>query len=213
MRKYLILMILVFSIAIIGCTSEKIEGSDNQVGENSNVVTASTQEMFLEDVSYTIDTEKSVLKWHGEKIVGNSHDGTVPIKSGYFMSQSGEFSGEFVMDMKAMTADGDGILNHLKSADFFDVENYPESILSVKNIKYESGEYIVVADLTIIGVTNEITFPVNFEESGNTLIADAKFSIDRTRWGIEYSSGSIFSELGDKAIRDNIDYQLELVFN
>ena len=44
-------------------------------------------------------------------------------------------------------------------------------------------------------------------------MANAEFSIDRTRWGIEYSSGTIFAELGDKAIRDNIDYRLELVFN
>ena len=49
---------------------------------------------------------------------------------------------------------------HLKSADFFDVEKYPEIAFRSKAVKAEDGELKVKGDLTIHGVTREVTLTV-----------------------------------------------------
>jgi hypothetical protein len=49
-------------------------------------------------------------------------------------------------------------------------------------------------------------------EENNILSAKADFVIDRTKWDIKYGSGSFFKEMGDKAIKDEIIFSLDLKF-
>ena len=70
----------------------------------------------------------------------------------------------------------------------------------------------VTGDLTLVGKTNEIMFTASpiIDESGAEVHAD--ILIDRTRWGINFDSGSIFTDLGDKAIKDEVGISLDLHF-
>lgn len=53
--------------------------------------------------------------------------------------------------------------NHLRSADFFDVEKFPTITFESTGISSKSDEeYDVAGDLTIHGVTRQITLPVSF---------------------------------------------------
>jgi len=49
---------------------------------------------------------------------------------------------------------------HLKSADFLDVEHYPEIRFKSTRIERDGDEYIVHGDLTIRGVTKEVPLKV-----------------------------------------------------
>lgn len=58
---------------------------------------------------------------------------------------------------------------HLRSADFFDVEKYPEITFRSKDVRgaiQEGGAFEVVGDLTIHGVTREVTLEASFEGTG-----------------------------------------------
>ena len=59
--------------------------------------------------------------------------------------------------------------------------------------------------------TNEISF-LAIVENTDSLNIQAQLDIDRTKWGITYGSGSFIEDLGDKAIKDEISYDLNLVF-
>ena len=50
---------------------------------------------------------------------------------------------------------------HLKSADFFDVENHPEMTLVSKKVKKKGDSYQVLFDLTIRGTTQEVPMTVD----------------------------------------------------
>lgn len=155
---------------------------------------------------------ESKLSWSGEKIVGNPHTGTVDIESGYLLFGE-QTTGEFIIDMTTIS-DDDGserLVSHLKNEDFFDVEKHPNSVFMINSITGEGNEKTITGDLTIKGVTNEISFPAVLE-IGDVIHMIAEFEIDRTRWGIAYNSGSIFSDLGDRAIKDMIEYKVNLVF-
>lgn len=57
--------------------------------------------------------------------------------------------------------------NHLRSADFFDVENYPYLTFTSKRVSAaDATNAKVVGDLTIRGVTKEVTLDVEFGGSG-----------------------------------------------
>ena len=53
---------------------------------------------------------------------------------------------------------------HIKSADFFEVEKYPTMTYRSTGIRVEDGEYIVDGDLTLKGVTKSV--PLHLELNG-----------------------------------------------
>ncbi|HEY2641124.1 MAG TPA: YceI family protein [Streptosporangiaceae bacterium] len=53
---------------------------------------------------------------------------------------------------------------HIKSADFFEVETYPTMTYRSNGIKVEDGEYVLEGDLTLKGVTR--TVPLKLELQG-----------------------------------------------
>ncbi len=159
-----------------------------------------------------INVKTSQIKWEGKKVVG-SHDGTINFKSGSITTNNGKLTGgTFKVDMTSLVvtdlAAGQGkekLEGHLKSDDFFGVENHKESSLVFKKVKdLGNNKYQVTADLTIKGQTK----PVEFEATFSGKEGMAKVTIDRTLYDIKYGSGSFFDNLGDKAI--NNDFTLDI---
>jgi polyisoprenoid-binding protein YceI len=73
------------------------------------------------------------------------------------------------------------LTNHLRSEDFFDVEQHPTAKFESSNIT--AGE--VTGTLTLLGNTKEITFPAEVKIDGNNLEVRASFKIDRTEFGMD----------------------------
>jgi len=98
---------------------------------------------------------------------------------------------------------------HLKSADFFGTDKYATSTLVFKTVASKGNNvYTVTADLTIKDKTNPVTFDLTVK--GNT--ASAALKVDRTKYDIKYGSGSFFDNLGDKAIDNEFELKVALVF-
>ncbi|MEA2519552.1 MAG: hypothetical protein QOF49_1632 [Chloroflexota bacterium] len=83
---------------------------------------------------------------------------------------------------------------HLRSADFFDVEKFPEVIVRFDGVEpVKDDQYRVTADLTIRDVTKPVQFDVehvgetkNFQ--GNRHIAfTAKATLNREDWGLNWN--------------------------
>lgn len=162
-----------------------------------------------------VDASKSSINWLAKKVTGQ-HNGTVNIKDGALVFKGKKLvGGTFTSDMTSLTSTdltGDWLakLNgHLKSDDFFGVEKFPTSTLVFKTIGAKAKDvYTVTADLTIKGITNPVTFDLTV--SKNT--ASTTLTIDRTKYDIKYGSKSFFESIGDKAIYDNFDLTVSLVF-
>ena len=159
-----------------------------------------------------LDTKASSLKWTGSKITGKSHFGRLSFKEGEIVEQDGKWTGgSFVVDMGSMTVDdiqgrgAEKLLKHLKDPDFFDVKNFPTATLKIKSV---SGNE-VTAVMTILDKSNEVKFSYKKEEGA--YVGQMKF--DRTKYGVTYKSGSIFANLGDKVIRDEIQIDFSIQSN
>jgi polyisoprenoid-binding protein YceI len=93
------------------------------------------------------------------------------------------------------TPDRDG---HLRSADFFDVENFGEITFSSTRVERrnddEADVWEITGDLTIKGVTKEITIP--FEQTGSArdpfgnlrVGFEGSTTINRKDWGLTWNA-------------------------
>ncbi len=169
--------------------------------------------------TFKVDVAKSNLKWVGKKVTGQ-HYGSVKLSQGGLTFDNGNFvGGAFNINMTTIDVQdipaaqgGDKLLGHLKSDDFFGTDKFTTATLIVKSVSAKgNNQYDVKADLTIKGVTNEVSFPATVTVAGGTATAVAKFAVDRTKYGIKYGSGSFFDNLGDKAISNEFEMEINLV--
>ena len=162
-----------------------------------------------------INTEKSILKWIGEKITTSQHSGSLNFKSGEMTIKDGlVVSGNFIVDMTSISVEdisGSGkkrLEGHLKSDDFFSVDKHDKALLSIKGSKKTDKGFLVDANLTIKDLTHPIQFNMVSIEGGYN--ADLVF--DRSKYNVRFRSGSFFENLGDKLIIDDIVLSSELRF-
>lgn len=169
--------------------------------------------------THSVNPAKSSLKWLAKKVTGQ-HDGTVNVKSGSLTVNGDQITaGNFVLDMTTIKvldikdAETNGkLVGHLNSDDFFSVANHKEANFKITSVKAKAGKdgttHEITGDLTIKGITKSITFPAKVVLQKTGFIATAKFTINRTWWDIKYGSSSFIEGLGDKAIYDDIEFDL-----
>ena len=119
---------------------------------------------FSQD-TYTIDrahTEVGFRVRHFvSKVAGRFDDfsGTITVVPGKPAASSVEFA---IKSSSINTANA-GRDTHLKSADFFDVEKFPEiTFRSSRIVPMDADTFNVTGNFTMHGVTREITIPVDF---------------------------------------------------
>ncbi|HEY4320331.1 MAG TPA: YceI family protein [Gemmatimonadales bacterium] len=83
---------------------------------------------------------------------------------------------------------------HLRSADFFDVEHYPEMTFKARRVDGDvTGEFKLPGELTIRGVTKPVTFAVTAEGRGDDpwgnerLGFSATAEVHRLEFGLHYN--------------------------
>ena len=83
---------------------------------------------------------------------------------------------------------------HLRSADFLDAATHPEIVFkSTKVTPRGKDEFVVDGDLTIRGTTKPVSVNVELigiaadPRAGQRAGFDAKFSFDRTQWGLVWN--------------------------
>jgi polyisoprenoid-binding protein YceI len=165
-----------------------------------------------------IDIQTSTIKWVGSTMT-DSHYGTVNIQKGVLDINNGELmGGEFVIDMNSIiNTDLESekkkamIEGHLKDEDFFDVKNYPLSAIKITDaVKSKGSSYKITADLTIKDIMHPINFDSDVNIEGLNYLATAKIKIDRTKWDIKYNSANFFKDLGDRLIKDEVEFAIIL---
>ena len=121
----------------------------------------------------------------------NEYDGTV-------LSDKADFSDvvvDFSIDVKSIDTDNEKRDGHLRGEDFFDIAKYPEIIFKSKSVKKAGNNlYKFTGDLTMHGVTKEVTLDVQYNGTINDNWGNTKAGfkvtgkINRTDFGLKYNS-------------------------
>jgi polyisoprenoid-binding protein YceI len=215
---YLGFVLILLSFSCKNEVKKEVEKTTkDQTIENSNEV--KTDKGGNLSGEYILNSDSSVINWSGSKPAGK-HNGKIKIKSGEIKFNNQDIiSGKFTIDMTSITVldlDGDeksDLENHLKGNipgkedHFFNVKEYPEAVFILKSADRKNNNYSLYGELTIKGVANPVKFgaTVDFSRDLKELkITTEDFEIDRTKWGIEYMSKSIFDDLKERFIYDDI---------
>ena len=102
---------------------------------------------------------------------------------------------------------------HLRSADFLDIAQFPQITFKSTQIRRDGDDYRVLGDLTIHGVTREVVLDVEGggqvkDPWGNTRTGfSAKTSISRKEFGLTWN---VALEAGGFLVGDKLDINLEI---
>ncbi|MEL6274842.1 MAG: YceI family protein, partial [Bacteroidota bacterium] len=191
---------MLFLVACGGPEGTKVETSEAEAVSEEPVKAAA--------VGYTVDVAASTINWEGSKLIGNdNHTGTINLQEGQLVVTNGNLAaGKFSIDMASLTStDLEGeyktkLEGHLKSADFFDVENYAEATFEITSVQVAEGNpdatHTITGNLTMKGQTRSIPIPAKVTMTDETITAETpKFVIDRTEWGVLYGAEGSVADL------------------
>jgi len=102
---------------------------------------------------------------------------------------------------------------HLRSADFFEVEKYPEWTFSSTSVTPSGDDFVIAGDLTLHGVTRPVELATEFngvadDPMGNRRTGfSASTQISRKEFGLTWNAAL---ETGGLLVSDNVRIELEV---
>ncbi|MCX8113264.1 MAG: YceI family protein [Bacteroidia bacterium] len=204
-RKLLFLAAILF---VWSACTQAPQAPQAEVREAQNPTSA-----VNEGTPFKLSTQSGKIIAIGTKVSGR-HEIEFPLKEGeVYVDQNGcVSSGRFIVslaDLKVLDLQGmlkEKLESHLRSGDFFLVDQYPEGVFEVTGCKKAAGDTLLISgNLTLRGKTKNIEFPAVVRVNRDTLRAVANFNINRQEWGIAYKGKA------DDLIRDEVNISLDLM--
>ena len=138
-----------------------------------------------------------------------TYDATITTEDDNFENANFEFSAN-IDSISTNNTDRD---NHLKSADFFDADNFPKLTFKASSFTKDGDDYEITGDLSIKEVTKSVKFPVEFsglmkDPWGNTKAGlNIYGKINRKDWGLNWNSAL---ETGGVLVGEEVKLNIEL---
>lgn len=135
-------------------------------------------------------------------------DGTVTVGDGL-----GSLQATAVIDASSIDTGNERRDGHLQSADFFDVEQYPEITFETTEVRPAAdGGFVLVGDLTMHGVTNPVELEAEYlgasSMQGTQKIGfTARGEITRQDWGLTWDQTN---EAGEALVGDEVELIIEI---
>jgi polyisoprenoid-binding protein YceI len=145
------------------------------------------------------------------KVRGRFSDvsGTVTIAEDAIASSTGVVIGAASIDTREAKRD-----EHLRSADFLDVERFPQLAFTSTALDHVHGNrWRLAGDLTIKGISRPVTFDVEFLGNakdpwgGDRIAFEAKGELDREDWDITWN---VALEAGGVLVSKKLTFELEI---
>lgn len=172
---------------------------------------------MLAQSTWTIDKVHSKIGFSVSHMVVSETEGSFKDYTGSVVSKTDDFSGaevSFTAKVASIDTENERRDGHLKSADFFDAEKFPE--ISFKgNLVKEGTKYKLKGDFTMKGVTKKVEFDVTYggkidtgrgEKAGFKVLG----SINRQDYGVNWANKLASGEMvvGDE-VSLNIKIELD----
>ncbi|WKN41570.1 YceI family protein [Tunicatimonas pelagia] len=226
--------------ALLFSCQQKPGGTEAEVSEAQEV-----EEVSSAATDYSVNTDQSQVDWVGFKPTGR-HNGTIGIEDGAISVLNGDVvGGSFTLNMNDINVEDlegeykDKLTNHLKSGDFFSVEEYPTATFEITGVESYSGEmaandgddkmklvvneeevdeysladptHSITGNLTMRGTSLSVTFPAKVSVTDGQVTANAKFNIDRTKWGVNFREENGYeARAKDELIYDTVNVGFDI---
>ena len=220
MKSTLTLTAFAVAIALASCGTPTETNSEAPAAKEETKTTGAVEFM---GGTYAVDPAASSINWKGTEITTRFHEGTVNVHKGSIQVIDKSISNGFVaIDMNSIVVTDEdmgesskaNLLGHLKSDDFFGVDQFPFSRIDIEGIKTKGDVSYAYGKIFIREISQPINFPVTVSEDDGNVVVDASLSFDRSKHDVKFRSGAfpdLFPDLGDKLINDDIELDVHIV--
>lgn len=202
MKKLNLFALGLVSIGLVSCASED-DTNDNDVADQ------------VVSETYTLDTESSVITWTGDYFKGgefdHNHIGIVLFNSGTISMTDGSIeSGSFELDMTTLDEPDAPMgeearmkfIGHLKSDDYFDVENHPTATVNLS----KSTSDKLVGTITVKGIDMPFEAPATITVGGDAVKITGDFNLNFAPFDME----GIGSDADPEYVSPNVAFKIAL---
>jgi len=164
--------------------------------------------------TWNIDPSHSIVSFVARHLVITKVRGTFGEVSGAVVIADDKLAStvQATIGMASITTGDEGRDGHLKSADFFDVETYPNMTFVSTGIRGDGAEYVLTGDLTIKGVSKSIELDLEFEGvspdpwGGTRVGFSATGEINRRDFGLNFD---VKVDTGGALVGEKIKLEIE----
>ncbi|MFT3716020.1 MAG: YceI family protein [Gordonia sp. (in: high G+C Gram-positive bacteria)] len=164
--------------------------------------------------TWTIDPAHSTVGFSVRHLMVSKVRGTFQTFSGAItVAEDGTPSVEATIDVTSIDTGNEQRDGHIKSADFFDAEKYPEAVYKSTSVEADGDDFVVHGDFTLKGVTKPVDLTFEFKGvnpgMGHGPVAgfEATTVINRKDFGIDIEMPL---ETGGTVVGDKITITLEI---
>lgn len=165
--------------------------------------------------TWNIDPSHSTVSFVARHLVITKVRGTFGEVSGAVVIADDKLSStvEATITMSSVTTGDEGRDEHLKSADFFDVETYPTMTFLSTGIRGDGADYVLTGTLTIKGVAKTVELDLEFEGvspdpwGGTRVGFSATGEINRRDFGLDFD---VKLDTGGALVSEKIKIELEV---
>ncbi|MGF1922743.1 MAG: YceI family protein [Bacteroidia bacterium] len=167
---------------------------------------------------WTLDPTHSELQFKVKHLMITTVTGSLKSFSADLTSEGDEFSNasiSFSGELSSLDTGNTDRDNHLKSADFFDAEQYPTMNFESTSMEKDGDNYIIEGNLTIKGTKNPVKLTAEYggiatDPWGNTKVGFTLSSkINRTEFGLTWNAAL---ETGGVMVSEEVRILGELQF-
>jgi polyisoprenoid-binding protein YceI len=138
---------------------------------------------------FTFGPGQSKIEFVGSKVTGShvggfeKFEGTIRVAGGKVADKGNKV----VIDTTSLYTDNQRLTGHLKSPDFFGTAAYPTATFESTAVEGTGPNAKVTGQLTLHGISKEISFPANIQVSDSGVALAAEFSINRFDFEMKYA--------------------------
>lgn len=174
-------------VLLLGCSNPADNVPAASVSSETNATEASTAPEAGEKV-YAAGPSSGTIDFLGSKVTG-SHNGGFKNFAAEFRAKDGKLVGsgnKVVIDMTSTWSDNDRLTGHLKSPDFFNAAQFPTATFVSSAVEDKQTNTMVTGNLTLHGVTKQISFPAEVKVADDVVSVNANFVLNRFDFDIKY---------------------------
>lgn len=144
--------------------------------------------------SYVVDSRHTQVNWQVNHFGFNDYFGLFGDIKGNLQIDPSNLSAakvDVTIPIASVATSSQGLTDHLKTADFFDVAKYDSARFVSTSVKVDGQKATIKGDLTMLGVTKPVELETRFEGAGNnpmskkaTIGFHAATTIKRSQWGM-----------------------------
>ena len=189
MKKQNSLLSLLLGLALIGCSknpAENVPAADVK-SPATNVVAEAAATSAPARV-FVFGPSNSSVGFTGSKVTGK-HDGGFRQFTGELSVVNGKLANienKVVIDTRSIYSDSDRLTGHLKNKDFFDVAKFPTATFETISIETGATNSTVTGNLTLHGITKQISFPALVEVAPDAVSVTSEFFLNRHDFEMKY---------------------------